>query len=135
VREVDAAAPVIAVDLAGPRPTGVGPMLEPALADAAEDLVEVIVADQEGIVLRGDFTIALVKVERDAVVDLDHEEGTEASGPRPPQHLGEKGRRSPFVAAPDDGVVQLHAHAPILHILGSSTRAVAALASAIRPSS
>ena len=55
----------------------VGPVLEPALADAAEDGVEVVFADQERIVLRGDLAVGLVEVERDAVVELDDEERPE----------------------------------------------------------
>src|SRR5262249_31292033 len=51
VLEVDAAAAVVAVDLAGAALHRVGPVLEAALADAAVDVVEVALADQERVVL------------------------------------------------------------------------------------
>jgi hypothetical protein len=46
VREVDAAPAEVMVDLARPRARGVGPDLEAALADAPEDRVELVVADE-----------------------------------------------------------------------------------------
>src|SRR4029450_7951863 len=48
---VDPAAAVVGVDLARPPPAGVGAVGQPALPDAAEDLVELVLADQERIVL------------------------------------------------------------------------------------
>jgi hypothetical protein len=51
------------VDLARPRFERVGPVFEASFTDAAEDLVEVVLADQEGVVLPGDVAIGLVEVE------------------------------------------------------------------------
>src|SRR3954469_10623809 len=46
---VDATAAVVVVDLAGLAVEGIRPVVESALPDAAEDLVELLVADQEGV--------------------------------------------------------------------------------------
>jgi len=51
VLEVDAAAAVVAVDPALLLPAGIGPVVETALLDAAEDLVELLLAHEEGVVL------------------------------------------------------------------------------------
>jgi hypothetical protein len=61
-------------------------------------------------VLDGDLLIGGVKIERTMVVQLNDEERAEANRLRQPEHLREKLGRTPLVAAPDDGVVQLHAH-------------------------
>ena len=44
ILEVDAASAIIAVDLAAALLNGVSPILDPALADAAEDLVEIVLS-------------------------------------------------------------------------------------------
>ena len=74
ILEVDAASAIIAVDLAAALLNGVSPILDPALADAAEDLVEIVLADQEGVVLWSDLAFGLKKVERYAVVEFHYEE-------------------------------------------------------------
>lgn len=63
VFEVESAAAVVAVDLARSPLAGVGPVLNSALANAAEDLIEVVLSDEKGIVLRGDLAVGLVEVE------------------------------------------------------------------------
>jgi hypothetical protein len=104
--EVDAAAAVVVIDLTRSALARVGPMVEAAFDDPAEDLVELVLSDQERVVLRGNRVIGLVVVEREAVVDVNDEEGTEASRSREAQDLGEKGRRPLLVAAPDDRVIE-----------------------------
>src|SRR5207245_4429477 len=52
ILEVHAAAAVVAVDLALPLLLRVGPVVETALLDAPEDLVELLLAHEEGVVLR-----------------------------------------------------------------------------------
>src|SRR5262245_52952990 len=94
ILEVHAAPAVIVVDLAAPGLAGVGPVVELSGADAAEDVVEVVLGDQEGVVLRGDVVVALVEIERDVVVDLDHEEGAEGGGRGPAEDIRQEGRRS-----------------------------------------
>ena len=51
ILEVDAAAAVVMVDLARPPSSRIGPVREPALSDAAEDGVELVLADEERVVL------------------------------------------------------------------------------------
>ena len=102
-----AAAPV--TDAAKP----VASAVTPPLTDAAEDRIEVVVADEERVVLRSDLRVGLVVIERDAVAGLDHEEGPEPGGSRQTEDLREERRRGLLVAAPHDGVVELHAHAVV----------------------
>src|SRR5215216_5985079 len=52
--EVDAAAAVVRVDLARPGLTRIGPVRHLLFLDAAEDLVELVFAHEEGVVLAGD---------------------------------------------------------------------------------
>jgi hypothetical protein len=63
--EVNAAAPVIAVDFAGAVLAGVGPVLEPSLADAAEDPIEIVFTQKEGVMLGRDLIVGVVEVEGD----------------------------------------------------------------------
>src|SRR3954454_4171426 len=107
--EVDSAPAIIAVDLAGAMLGGVGPVLEAAAAHARKDLIEVFFANEEGVVLNTDLAILLIKIQRYAVVELDDEKRPERLCCRQPQKLREKSGRLPLVAAPDDGVVELHA--------------------------
>src|SRR3546814_9110408 len=97
----------IAVDLLRLLLAGIGPVVQAARSDAGKDRIELLVADQKGVVLQRDLPIALVEVERGAIVELDHQEGPEADRRRPVQDLGQKAGRLLLVAAPDDGVVQI----------------------------
>jgi len=63
VFEVHAAATVAAVDFGNAVAARVGPVLEPSFAEAVEDLIEVVFADQEGVVLRGNLAVTLVEIE------------------------------------------------------------------------
>src|SRR3546814_10464932 len=76
--EVEAAAAEIAVDLLRLLLAGIGPVVQAARSDAGTDRIELLVADQKGVVLQRDLPIALVEVERGAIVELDHQEGPEA---------------------------------------------------------
>jgi hypothetical protein len=62
VGKVDTAPAITVVDLAGTVAHGVGPVLEAAFADAAEDGVEIGLTDQEGVVLRPDRTFGIGEV-------------------------------------------------------------------------
>jgi hypothetical protein len=79
--------------------------------DAAEGGVELVLAHEERVVLGGDLAAGLGEVQRDGVVGLDHEKMPEPGGRRQAENLAQEGRRPLLVAAGDDGVVQLHAHA------------------------
>ena len=57
ILEVDAAAAVVVVDLAGPAAPRIGPVLQTALADASVDRVELVLGHQERIVLRADVLV------------------------------------------------------------------------------
>ena len=52
VGEIDSAAAVIAIDLSRPGGSGIGPVVEPALANAPQQGVEVVLGDQKSIMLR-----------------------------------------------------------------------------------
>ena len=79
ILEVHAAAAVVVVDLARAAAPRIGPVLQPALADAAVDRVELVLGDQEGVVLRADLLTGrrLCVVEAGAVVESYGEEGAE----------------------------------------------------------
>lgn len=82
VFEVNPAAAVVAVDFPGAVLAGVGRVLQPSLADAAEDLIEVDFTQQEGVVLARDLAVGRVEVEGGAVAELDDQERPEANGRR-----------------------------------------------------
>jgi hypothetical protein len=107
-------AAVVGVDPAGAALAGVSPVFEALCADAFEDLVELVFANQECVVLEGNLAIGLVEVERDIVVKRDHEERSEAARGWKAEDLGKERRRLLLVAAPDDGVIELPAHSMIL---------------------
>src|SRR3546814_6290327 len=75
--EVEAAAAEIAVDLLRLLLAGIGPVVQAARSDAGKDRIELLVADQKGVVLQRDLPIALVEVERGAIVELAHQERSE----------------------------------------------------------
>lgn len=116
VIEVEAAPTVVLVRLAGAPLARIGPVREPHLPHPREDRIERRLADQEGVVLRGDRPIAVEEVERDAVVELHHQHLPERDRLRQIENLPQEARRPRLVPAPDDGVIQLHAHVrPLLH--------------------
>lgn len=114
VLEVQPAATIVAVDFAGTALAGVGPVLESPPSDASKDMVKVLFAYQEGIVLRVNFGIGLVKVERDIIVELDDQEWSKSAGSGQAQDIGEEYCRHLLIAAPDDGVIKLNAHVIVL---------------------
>ena len=74
VFEIHPAAAVVAVDLARLALARVGPVFEPSLANAAEDLVEFFFTNQESVVPRRDLAINLVELEGNAVAEFNDEE-------------------------------------------------------------
>src|SRR4029077_2616034 len=105
ILEVQAAAAVAPVDLPALAAAGVGPVVDPAVADAAEDRVELLLADQERVVLRRDGLVRHVEVEGDVVVHAHDVEWPEACRPRAAEDLREERRRATLIAAPDDRMV------------------------------
>src|SRR5215468_12138848 len=109
VAEIDAAAPVPVVQLTvveAPRRAAVA---ELRVADAAEDSIELGIADVEGVVVALE-PLVVVEKERERVVDTYRREmavlriGMEAENPR------KKLRRRPLIAGRDDGVVEGDGH-------------------------
>src|SRR5882724_9832811 len=102
VFEIDAAAAVIPADFARAFPVWIGPVLEPSIADAAEDWVEVVFTDQKGVVLGGDLAVVVVEVDGNTVVERDDEHRSERRGAREAEDFSEKGCRLLLISAPDD---------------------------------
>ena len=92
ILEVDAAAAVVVVDLAGPAAPRIGPMLQTALLDASVDPVEIVLGHQERIVLRTNLLALghLRVVEAGAVVEAYRQEVTEFLGGWQAEELGEE---------------------------------------------
>jgi hypothetical protein len=109
VAKIDAAAAVPVIELTvieAPRRAAIG---ELRLADAAEDGIELGIADVEGVVVALELLLVVEK-ERERVVDAYRREmavfriGMEAKNSR------EKLRRCPPVAGRDDGVIEGNGH-------------------------
>src|SRR5262249_44909079 len=112
VVEVDAPATVVVVDLALAAMRRIGPVVGPAGLDPAEDLVELRLGHEEGVVLDLDVLVGLEERERDLVGDIDVEERTERPGRLQAEDLDEELRGFTLVARVHDGVVQLDRHSP-----------------------
>jgi len=76
VFEIDAAAAVVAADLAGAFSVRIGPVLESSLADAGEDLVVLFFANKEGVMLGGNLAVVIVES-----MDTSLLSGTTSIGP------------------------------------------------------
>ena len=82
VLEIDAAATVVAADLARAFPVWIGPVLKASITHSAEDLVELFLADQEGVVLGGYIAVVVVEVDGNVVFEWDDEHRSERRGAR-----------------------------------------------------
>src|SRR6185295_3076290 len=112
VPEVDAASAVVAVDLAFLLSPRIGPVLHPALLQAAEDLVELRVAHEKRVVLGLDFhAVGVEERERYLVLHLDVEKRTERARLAQAEDLGEEAGGAVRVFRVHDGVVELDRHA------------------------
>src|SRR5580704_3629902 len=109
VAKIDAAAAVPVVELTvveAPRCAAIG---ELRLANAAEDGIELSIADVEGVVVALELLVVVEK-ERERVVDAYRREmavfriGMEAKNAR------KKLRRRPLIAGRDNGVIEGHGH-------------------------
>src|SRR6266480_121261 len=107
---VQAAAAVFGVDLAGLLVERVGPEVQPAGLDAAEDLVELGLSDQEGVVGRDGVAVVVGEVEAHVVGRLEHQERAVGRGLWQAEDVGEEAGGLLLVADPDDGVVELDGH-------------------------
>src|SRR5262245_30462416 len=108
ILEVHAASAEVVIDRAGLALRGIGPVREPARANAAEDRVELGLADQKRVVIRLDLLLALHEVEAHAVVGGDHGEVAEARRSRKSENLAQKLRGARGVTGVHDRVVELY---------------------------
>src|SRR6516165_12650354 len=109
VVEIDAAATIEMIDLAGTLAAEIRVVLHPGGADAGEGGIEFRVADQESIVLRAE-ALGVGKIESDPVARLDRNEVAPCWSRLQVQDVGEELGGSPFVLRRDDRVVQLDTH-------------------------
>src|SRR5438094_6395355 len=109
--EIDTAAGIVVVDPEALMLTGIGPILELPLAQAAENLVEFVLAHQKRVMLGRDLAVRVVKIERDTVARRDDEKRSEGRRRRQAEDVGQEFCRLALVAAPDDRVVELDGHA------------------------
>ena len=80
VIEIDAAAAVVSVDLAGALLERIGPVRQATCANAPEDAVEIFLVDQESVVLGNYIRVAYVdEIQRGAVLELNHQKGTKGT--------------------------------------------------------
>src|SRR5690349_6534998 len=112
IAEIDAAAAVSGVDLAGPMSARVGPVRQSAGLNLAVDRIEVVFGNQERVMLRSDLlTLGYVGVvEVGTVLECDGQEGAERLRARQPEQLGEELRGLPLIVGGDNGVVELDRH-------------------------
>lgn len=90
IREIEPAPAIVMADLSPPAAHRVGPVVEPARRDAAEDGVEFGLVDQEGVMLRLDRAFGIREIERNAVVQIDDVEMAEPCGRGPAQYIGQE---------------------------------------------
>src|SRR5204863_907598 len=107
--EIDPAAAVAVVDLAGPLAPGGGVVPYPAGADARQRRIELRLTDKEGVMLRPEL-LAIGEIERDAVRGSDRHEMAPFRPGFQVQNVGEKFGGGPFVPRRDDRVIELDTH-------------------------
>ncbi|MNE67564.1 hypothetical protein D3C80_1631790 [compost metagenome] len=88
---------------------GLRPVRQPLRRQAREHLVEGRVVEQKGIVLQADRVIVVV-VQRHSVIELHDQHRAKRRRGGQPEQVGQERCRTLLVAAPDDGVIELHAH-------------------------
>src|SRR5438132_12364626 len=101
VIEIDPAAAVAMVDLAGPLAAGRCVVLDPAVTDPRERRVELRLADQKGIVLRPEI-LPLGEIEGDPVAGPHRCEMAPFRSGFQVQDVGEELRGDPFIPRRDD---------------------------------
>src|SRR5688572_12209561 len=111
ILEVHATAAEVMVDRALLALPGIGPVLEAALLDPAEDLIELLLAHQESVMLHLDFHAIGAQESKRHLVRRHHvEERPERRGRRPAEHLGVKPRGGGRIERMDGAVVELGGH-------------------------
>ena len=112
VGEVDASAAVVAVDLARSVVRRIGPVVDPALGDSSEDLVELGFGHEKREVDPCEVAAGLGEVERNPVSCLHHAEVRVLRGRIEAEQVGQERRGAVRVGGRHDGVVQLGTHGP-----------------------
>src|SRR5215813_5112210 len=105
VAKIDAAAAVPVIELTvveAPRCAAIG---ELRLADAAEDGIELSIADVEGVVVALELLVVIEK-ERERVVDTYRREMAAFRIGVETKNVRKEFRRCPLVAGRDDGVIE-----------------------------
>lgn len=112
VLEVDAPSAVISIDLIGQCLLRIGPMRDPAGAEAAVDRVEARVVDKEGVVLHlnvGDVRFG--ELDEDAVVERDDRERSPQRRRGETEELREERRGLLAIPRGNDCVIEGDGHA------------------------
>src|SRR3989344_5270420 len=110
VVEIHPPSSAMVIDFIWPPLAWIGPPWLPVYLQANERQVEIVVAEQERVMLRGDRWIVVVEVQRHLVVEPDDQHRTERFWRRQAEEFGQEMCRPVLVAAPDNGVVQPGAH-------------------------
>src|SRR5215469_4915014 len=98
---------MIGIDATRQGRLGIGPVFDPVLEDARIDLVETAVIDEEGVVLHLDVVDAwFSKLEEDALIQPDGDEGPPDGWFGKAKKVREKGRGDAPIAGGNDGMVE-----------------------------
>jgi len=112
----------VMVDLARLLVPRVGPVRQLACTDATEDLVELVFADEEGVVLNDELAIRPDEVEGDSVVERDGVKGPEPDRRRSPEDFGQEGRGRLRIAGVNDRVIQFNGHVALQAAFNADSR-------------
>jgi hypothetical protein len=88
--EIDAAAVVPVIDLAGFGTRGARPVRQSPLLDAREDLIELRLAHQERVMLRGDVAVDVDEIQCQVIADAHQGEWAHRHGRPQSQDLAEE---------------------------------------------
>ena len=90
ILEIEASAPVVTIDLTLRRLRRVRPIAQTSIANAFEYFLKIRLADQEGIVLRGDVPVGVHEIDVGIVVGCNDVKRPPPRRARQAQQLGEK---------------------------------------------
>ena len=78
IGEIDASTAIIVIYLTGTPPRRVSPVIQVSITQPAQHGVEILFANQKGIVLRCDFALMCREIQGNAVVEFDNIEMRES---------------------------------------------------------
>src|ERR1700757_726510 len=110
--EVHTPAAIVVIDRAGAALRRIGPVRHLALPDPRQHLVELRLADQEGVVLVRQLAVLLLrqKIQRYPIAQRNRKEGPERPRRSQAEYAADEAGRALRIPAPHDGVIELHAH-------------------------